>query len=409
MSDLTPGTPSLRAHFPALHQEVNGCPLIYMDNAATTHKPRAVIQALSDFYERDNSNVHRGLHELSARATAAFEAARARLARFLGAPDPAGVVFTRGATEAVNLAANSWAAGSLRSGDRILLTAMEHHSNIVPWQLLAKRAGLTVEFAPLTSDGRLDFEALDRLMRPPTRLFAFTHVSNVLGTVNPAAELCALARSRGVATLLDAAQSCGHLPLDMSGIGCDFLALSGHKMCGPTGIGALVIRPERFGEMAPWQGGGEMIERVTFEGSTFKPLPHRLEAGTPPIAAAIGLAAACDFLDAAGREAIRAHDERLAALALDLFSRIEGVEIAGPRDHRAGLVSFTLAGVHPHDIVEVANRRGLALRGGHHCAQPLMRLLGTPSSARASFHLYNTEEEVARAAEILREVRDFFA
>lgn len=398
----------MRAQFPALRQEVNGRPLIYMDNAATTHKPLAVIEALVHFYERDNSNVHRGLHELSARATAAFEGARRKAARFLGAPDPDGVVFTRGATEAVNLAANSWAASRLRAGDRIVLTAMEHHSNIVPWQLLSEKTGVRIAFAPLTPEGRLDMSALDGLLRPPTRLFAFTHVSNSLGTVNPAAELCALARSRGIATLVDAAQSCGHMPLNMAEMDCDFLALSGHKMCGPTGIGILAIHPRRFDEAGPWMGGGEMIEQVTFEGSSFKGLPHRLEAGTPPIADAVALGAACDFLETVGRDAVREHDERLAALALELFRRVNGLEITGPPAPRAGIVSFTISGVHPHDIVELANQRGLALRGGHHCAQPLMRLTGKGPTARASFYLYNTEEEVALAADIIEEARRFF-
>ncbi len=408
MHELTPGSPSLRALFPALHQEVNGHPLLYFDNAATTHKPTFVIRAITDFYEKDNSNVHRGLHELSARATASFEAARQRIGSFISAPNPDGVIFTRGATEAINLVASAWANSVLQPGDRILLTAMEHHSNIVPWQLLANRARLSIAFAPLTPEGRLDFDELDQLLAPPTRLFAFTHISNVLGTVNPAEKICALAHSRGIATLVDAAQSCGHFPLDMEALNCDFLVLSGHKMCGPTGIGVLAIHPRRFGQISPWQGGGEMIERVTFEGSTYKSLPHLLEAGTPPIASAIALAVACDFLDSIGRDAIRQHDEKLAMLALDLFSRIEGMEIIGPRNSRAGVVSFTLTDVHPHDVVEVANRFGLALRGGHHCAQPLMRVLAKPSTARASFYLYTTEDEVHRTAEILAQVRKFF-
>ncbi len=398
----------LRSAFPILEQKVNGHPLIYFDNAATTQKPESVIRALGDYYLRDNSNVHRGLHELSARATQAYEGARERVARFIHAPATEGVIFVRGTTEAINLVANAWATPSLKPGDRVLLTAMEHHSNIVPWQILAQHRQLQIEYVPLTPDTRLDLAALEHFLQPPTRLFAFTHISNTLGVINPAAQLCAMARSKGVVTLVDAAQSCGHMSVDMEEIGADFLAFSAHKMCGPTGIGVLAARPERLKEMVPWQGGGEMISTVNFESSEWKPAPYKFEAGTPAIAEAIGLAAACDYLDEVGRDAVHEHDKRLGAYAYERFSRLAGVRILGPRDGRSGIVSFVLQDVHAHDIVEVANRRGLALRGGHHCNQPLMRMLGTPSTARASFYLYNTVDEVDQAVEIIEEVTRFF-
>ncbi len=399
----------IRADFPILDQQVNGRPLIYFDNAATTQKPHAVIDALNNYYLRDNSNVHRGMHELSTRATVGYESARKRVARYFNAPSRESVIFTRGTTEAINLAANAWAAANLKPGDRILLTEMEHHSNIVPWQLLAARMNLTIAWLPVTGSGELDLAALPALLRPPTRLFAFTHISNTLGTINPAGEMIAAARAEGVVTLLDAAQSCGHAPVDMTALGCDFLAFSGHKMCGPTAIGALIGRPERMEEMQPWQGGGEMIETVTFDGSTWKSGPHKFEAGTPAIAEAFGLAAACDYIDKVGRVEIRAHDRELGALAWEQISALDGVRVLGPEANRGGVVSFVMEDVHSHDVVEVANTHGLALRGGHHCNQPLMRKLGTPSTARASFYFYNTKEEVESAVEILRRVRDFFA
>jgi cysteine desulfurase/selenocysteine lyase len=379
---------------------------VYLDNAATTQKPVRVIEALSRFYERDNSNVHRGLHELSNRATAQFEQARERVARYLGAAAPERIVFTRGTTEGINLVANSWGGRNVRAGDVILLTEMEHHSNIVPWQLLAERTGARIEWAPVTPEGTVAGVA-ERLARKP-KIFSFVHVSNSLGTINPAAEWCALARENEVTTLVDAAQSAGHLPMNVEELGCDFLALSGHKLCGPTGIGALYGRAEALEGMPPWQGGGEMISRVEFEKTTFKEPPHRFEAGTPDIAGAIGLGVAMEYVDEVGRERIFEHDTELARDAYERLAEIPGMRLLGPREGRAGVVSFALEGAHAHDVVSLANEEGIALRGGHHCTQPLMRKLGLASSARASFYFYNTPEEVDRLVETVRNIEKFF-
>jgi cysteine desulfurase/selenocysteine lyase len=396
-----------RADFPILDQVVEGHPLVYLDSAATSQKPRAVIAALSRFYERDNANVHRGLHELSTRATDAYEGARARVARYLNAADPAEIVFTRGTTEAINLVAQSWGAANLRPGDGILLTEMEHHSNIVPWQLLAERVGATVHFAPVTDEGRIDLAAFGELLGR-VKIAAFTHVSNSLGTINPAAELCRMARAAGVVSLVDGAQSAGHMPVDVREIGCDFYAFSGHKTCGPTGIGALYGRAELLEAMPPWQGGGEMIAAVSFAKTTFKSAPHRFEAGTPAIGPAVGLAAALGYLDALGRDRIHAYVSGLTALAYERLARLPGLRILGPPPPRGALVAFTAEAAHPHDLTTFANTRGVALRGGHHCTQPLMRKLGLPGTTRASFHLYNTPAEVDRLAEVVGESIRFF-
>jgi len=406
---LRPLGVEIRGEFPILDQQVHGKPLVYLDNAATTQKPRRVIEALSRYYERDNSNVHRGLHELSNRATAQYEEARERVARFLGAPSAETIVFTRGTTEGINLVANSWGARSIGQGDHILLTEMEHHSNIVPWQLLAERTGARIEWAPVTGDeGMLDMEVVrEKLARRP-KLFAFVHISNSLGTINPAAELCALARESGVTTLVDAAQSAGHMFLDVREMGCDFLAFSGHKLCGPTGIGGLYGRADLLEGMPPWQGGGEMISRVGFDGTAFKAPPHRFEAGTPDIAGAIGLGVAVDYVDELGRARIFDHDAGLAREAYERLGSIPGMRLLGPRQARAGLVSFALDGVHAHDVVSLANEEGIALRGGHHCTQPLMRKLGLASSARASFYFYNTPGEVDRLVETVGQIEKFF-
>ena len=399
---------AIREDFPILTQRVNGHPLIYFDNAATSQKPRAVMDVLQRFYERDNSNVHRGLHELSNRATAAYEGARKRLAGFLGA-EPESIIFTRGTTESINLVARAWGEANVAAGDVILLTEMEHHSNLVPWQILARRKGAILRFVPVTPEGLLDLENLDRLLDGPVKIFSFTHISNSLGTVNPVAELCARARRAGVTTLVDAAQSAGHLPVDVREIGCDFLAFSGHKMCGPTGAGVLYGRSEILEKMEPFHGGGEMIVRVAFTESEFKPAPHRFEAGTPAIAQAIGLSAAADYLNEIGRQRIFEHDQALASEEAALIGEIPGAHILGPRSGRAGLVSFVLESAHPHDVVSMADQYGLALRGGHHCTQPLLQKLGMPSTARASFYFYNTSDEVQRMAEILRKIQAFFA
>jgi cysteine desulfurase/selenocysteine lyase len=398
-----------RADFPILDQKVHGQPLIYFDNAATSQKPRAVIEALDHYYEHDNANVHRGIHELSNRATAAFEAARERTAKFLNARSSNEIIFTRGTTEGVNMVATSWGNQNVKAGDVILLTEMEHHSNLVPWQLLAERTGAKLAYLPVTGDvGQIDMTRVDELLTSRVKMFSMVHISNSLGTINPVVELCARARKLGVTTFVDAAQSAGHRPLDVQEIGCDFLALSGHKMCGPTGIGALYGRQEILEKMPPYHGGGEMILNVEYQKSTWKHAPHKFEAGTPDIAGAIGLAAAMDYLDAIGRDKISAHDLELGAYAYAKLSALKNLRLFGPHVGRAGLVSFLLNGVHAHDVTELANRQGIALRGGHHCTQPLMRKLGVESTSRASFYFYNTTEEIDRLIEVLKEIQKFF-
>jgi cysteine desulfurase / selenocysteine lyase len=401
---------ALRADFPILDQKVHGHPLIYFDNAATTQKPGAVLEALRHYYEHDNANVHRGIHELSNRATTAFEAARTRAAKYINARSSDEIVFTRGTTEGINLVAAAWGSKNIKSGDKILLTEMEHHSNIVPWQLLAERTGAKLVYLPITGDiGLLDLNQLEQFLTREVKLLAMTHISNSLGTINPVAELCARARALGITTLVDAAQSAGHRPLDVQEFGCDFLVFSGHKMCGPTGIGILYGRQELLEAMPPYQGGGEMILNVDFQKSTWKHAPHRFEAGTPDISGAIGLHAAMDYLDKIGRENIAHHDQELGAYAFAKLSRLKGgIRLFGPHIGRAGLVSFLLKDIHAHDVVTVADQRGVALRGGHHCNQPLMRRLGVESTARASFYFYNTTDEIDRFVEVLGEIQKFF-
>jgi cysteine desulfurase/selenocysteine lyase len=400
---------AIRTDFPILDQQVHGHPLVYFDNAATTQKPNRVVEALRRYYENDNANVHRGLHELSSRATEAYEGARARVAQYLGAASADEIVFTRGTTESINLVAQTWGAKFLKQGDAILLTEMEHHSNLVPWQLLAQRVGAQLRFVPVRDDGALALDQLEQLLTSEVKLFAFTHVSNSLGTINPAADLCAKARAVGVVTLVDAAQSAGHMPVNVRDIGCDFLAFSGHKMCGPTGTGALYGRAQILDSMPPWHGGGEMIVSVTLEKSSYKKPPHRFEAGTPNIAGAIGLAAAIDYLDDLGRSAIFEHDSELTGYAIERFAELPGMRILGPAGQRGAILGFVMDGVHPHDLTTFADQRGLALRGGHHCNQPLMRRFGLPGTTRASFYFYNTTEEIDRMIDILRDAARFFA
>ena len=399
----------IREDFPILHQEAHGHPLIYFDNAATTQKPRAVIDALRYYYEHDNANVHRGLHELSSRATEAYEKSRQRVATYLGAGSADEIIFTRGTTESINLVAQSWGGKFLRAGDVILLTEMEHHSNLVPWQLIAERTGARLRFVPVNEDGTLALDQLDSLLTNEVKLFAFTHISNSLGTINPVADLCRAARAVGALTLVDAAQGAGHLPIDVQEMGCDFLACSGHKMCAPTGIGALYGRAEILDIMPPWQGGGEMILSVALDKSTFKKAPHRFEAGTPNIAGAIGLAAAIDYIEQIGRSAIFEHDSELSAYAAERLAELPNMRLLGPKKERGALVGFVMEGVHPHDLTTFADQRGLALRGGHHCNQPLMRKFGLPGTTRASFYFYNTKTEVDRMIDILRDAAQFFA
>jgi cysteine desulfurase/selenocysteine lyase len=400
----------LRKDFPILDQQVHGKPLVYFDNAATSQKPRAVIEALTHYYERDNANVHRGIHELSNRATSGYESARVRAAKFINARSSDEIVFTRGTTEGINLVAATWGAAHLKPGDVILLTELEHHSNLVPWQMIAQRTGASVAYVPVTGDeGLLDLSRLDALLTPRVKLFAMVHISNSMGTVNPVAELCARARQRGIVTLVDGAQSAGHLPVDVQAIGCDFFAFSGHKICGPTGVGVLYGRQELLNQMPPYQGGGEMILSVGYDKTDFKPAPHRFEAGTPDISGPIGLHVAMDYLDAIGRENIWRHDQELAAYAVEKLSALKDIRIFGPQEKRAGLVSFLLKDVHAHDVVTLADQGGVALRGGHHCTQPLMHKLGVESTARASFYFYNTRAEVDRFVDVIREIQKFFA
>jgi cysteine desulfurase/selenocysteine lyase len=399
---------AIRADFPVLRRRIGDRPLVYLDSAATAQKPVQVLDAVERYYRETNSNVHRGAHTLGSEATELFENARVRVAAFIDA-DPRGLVFTRNATESLNLVAASYARELLRPGDRIVLTIMEHHSNLVPWQLAAERAGLELAFIGLTGDGRLDMEAAERLLTEPTRLVSVVHQSNVLGTVNPIRELGRLAHRCGALLAVDACQSVPHMPVSVRELDCDFLAFSGHKACGPMGAGVLWARPELLERMPPFLGGGSMIERVELQRSTWTAVPHKFEAGTPDVASAHGLAAACDYLDAVGRERIHDHEQRLIAHLLGVLEEND-VEVQGPRElrDRGGAVSFTMGDVHPHDIATVVDREGVAIRAGHHCCQPLMRHLGVPATARASVYLYTTHGEIDALGGALQEVRRIF-
>ena len=400
----------IRSDFPILDQKVNGKPLIYLDNAATVQKPRVVIDALKSFYERDNANVHRGLHALSMRATNAYEGARSRVSTFIGAKTPEELIFTRGTTESINLVAASWGGAHLKKGDVILLTEMEHHSNIVPWQLIAQRTGATLRYIPVTGDdGLLDLSALDTLLNEEVKVLAFTHISNTLGTVNPVKELCAKARKVGAISVIDGAQAIGHMPVDVVDLGCDFYAFSGHKMGAVTGIGALYGRRALLDAMPPWQGGGGMISVVDLFESTWKPSPERFEAGTPNFGDAVTLGVACNYLESLGRSEVERHDSGLAQLAYRRLAELPGIRLLGPKGERGGVVSFALSDVHAHDVVTFADEDGIALRGGHHCNQPLMRRLGLASTARASFYVYNNESEIDALVASLRRIIAFFA
>ncbi|UCC49988.1 MAG: cysteine desulfurase [Gemmatimonadota bacterium] len=400
---------AIKRDFPILGQEVNGHRLVYLDNAASSQRPRVVIEALERYYERDHANVHRGIHELSTRATRAYEGAREASARFIGAADPSEVVFVRGTTEGINLVATAWGYENVREGDEILLTVLEHHSNIVPWQLLARRVGARLKYIDIDEQGRLRLEQLDELLTERTRLVGVTHVSNGIGTINPVEEIVAAAKRVGARVLVDGAQAAPHLPLDVEALGCDFYVFSGHKMCGPTGIGVLWGRRELLEEMAPYQGGGEMIEIVELERATYKRPPHKFEAGTPNIADAVGLAAAMDYLERIGRERIQAHERDLLAYALERTHEIPGFRAFGPERDHSGVLSFELGDLHPHDVGQILNDRGVAVRAGHHCNQPLMRRLGVTATTRASFYLYNGRDDVDALCEGLRDVIEFFS
>ncbi len=398
---------AIRAQFPALQQRVNDQPLIYLDNAATTQKPLAVLQAMDEYYRRDNANVHRAAHALSSRATAAFEAARERVRAFLHASHSSEIIWTRGTTEAINLVAFSWGQSNLQPGDEILLSTLEHHANIVPWQQVAARTGAVLRVIPLTATGDLDLTAFYALLSPRTRLLAIAQVSNALGTVNPVAELVAAAKTVGAVTLIDGAQAVGHLPIDVQALGCDFYAFSGHKLYGPTGIGVLYGRAELLEQMPPWQTGGEMIQKVSFSGTRFNRPPFRFEAGTPPIAEAIGLAAALDFL-AALPDDWRRYEATLLQRLLDGLQQLPFIELVGTPSQQVGVVSLRLGDIHPQDAGELLDQMGIAVRVGHHCAMPLMESLGLDGTLRISLALYNSEAEVDALLAALARLPEFF-
>jgi len=385
----------VREDFPILKRQVHGKRLVYLDNAATTQKPKVVIDALVDYYSRYNSNVHRSVHTLGEEATAAYESARAKSAKFVGAP-PKELVFVRGTTEATNLVRFAWGEQNVKKGDVLVTTLMEHHSNIVPWQLLAKSKGATLKFVGLQADGTLDMGSFENLLREAPKLVAVTQCSNVLGTINDVATICAKAHSAGATTVVDGAQSVPHFPVDVGTIGCDFFAYSGHKMLGPTGIGALVGKKHILEEMEPFHGGGEMIKEVFLDHSTWNDVPHKFEAGTVNIADAIGLGAAIDYLTALGMSKVREHEMLLIDYALKTLHEVKGFHHYGPEDSKkkGGVISFNFADVHPHDLATILDEEGIAIRSGHHCAQPLMRWLDTESTSRASFHVYNSYDDV---------------
>lgn len=400
----------VRADFPILGLEVNGRPLVYLDNAATSQKPLSVIRALEKFYTAQNGNIHRGVHHLSQVATDAYDRARARVARFLGAGDAGQIVFLRGATEGINLVAHGLARVWLRPGDEILLTRMEHHANIVPWQMAAEQSGAVIRVAGITPTGEIDMEDLESKITERTKVVAFVHVSNALGTVNPAKAIIRLARAAGAAVLIDGCQSAPHFPLNVRDLDCDFFVFSGHKVCGPTGIGALFCKEAWLDRLPPYQTGGDMIGRVSFEeGTTFRRAPEKFEAGTPNIAGAIGLAAAIDYLDALGSENIVAAEQALLAYVTPQLGEIPGLRIYGEAAEKAPVVSFTLESTHPHDIGTILDTDGIAIRAGHNCAQPLMRFFGIPGTARASFSFYNTPGEADALVASLRKIAKMFA
>ena len=407
---MTPLPKSLRQDFPILARTSNGHPLAYLDNAATTQKPRTVLDTLTRFYETSNANIHRGVYALSEQASELYEQARVRVTQFLNAPDPREIIFTRGTTEAINLVAQSWARPRLQSGDRLLLTEMEHHSNLVPWQLAAQATGAKLDYVAVTPAGHLDLDQLASQLAQSPKLLAITLVSNVLGTINPLREIIAMAHDHGVPVLVDAAQAAGRIPVDVQELDCDFLAFSGHKIYGPTGIGVLYAKAKHLDAMEPWQGGGGMIAKVEREYSTWGEVPAKFEAGTPPIAEAVGLHAALDYVERWGVAEIREHERTLTDLALGRLLEEPGVTVFGPHHptERTGLVSFALAGVHPHDVAQVLDESGIAVRAGHHCAQVLHERLGVGATVRMSFGVYNTVSEIHRAVDALAEVRRLF-
>lgn len=398
---------ALRAEFPILHQEVHGKPLVYLDNAATTHKPAAVIEAINHYYRRDNSNVHRAAHALSDRATQGFENARKAVARYIHSPTPEQVIWTRGTTESINLVAHSWARNNVGMGDEILVSAMEHHANIVPWQIVCEATGATLKVIPVTAEGDLDLDAFHALLSPRTRLVSVVHVSNALGTINPVKHIIDKAHEVGAIAMIDGAQAMPHWQIDVQALDCDFYAFSGHKMYGPTGIGVLYGKAELLNAMPPYQGGGEMISRVTFEKTTYNELPYKFEAGTPHIAGVIGLGAAVEWLEKQDRAALARHEDALLAYAQARADDFTGLTRIGRSASKAGVMSFLLQGGHPHDVGTLLDQQGIAVRTGHHCAMPIMDHYGIPGTVRASFAFYNSQQEVDAFFHALRKVSTF--
>ncbi|ULL14308.1 cysteine desulfurase [Paenibacillus sp. H1-7] len=401
-------TSEIRKLFPILHQEVNGHPLVYLDSAATSQKPVSVIEAVKHYYEWDNANVHRGVHTLGSRATDAYEGAREKVAKFINAKSAEEIIFTRGTTSALNLVASSFARSACGEGDEIVLTPMEHHSNLIPWQQAAKATGAVLKYIPLQPDGSIRLEDVEQTITDKTKVVAITYVSNVLGVINPIKEIAAIAHRHGAKLVVDGAQSTPHKKVDVQDLDCDFYALSGHKMCAPTGIGALYGKKALLEQMEPVEFGGEMIDHVDLYESTWKELPWKFEGGTPIIAGAVGLGAAIDFLESIGMDEIFRHEQQLTAYAIDRMSQIEDLTIYGPRTNRAGTVTFNLGDVHPHDVATVLDADGVAVRAGHHCCQPLMRWLNVSATARASFYLYNTEDDIDRLVASLIKTKEYF-
>jgi cysteine desulfurase/selenocysteine lyase len=399
----------VRADFPLLSREINGKPLVYFDNANTSQKPRAVIEAVDDFYRRHNANVARAVHTLGEEATSAYEATRDKLARFINAPSRDEIVFTSGTTQAINLVAYSYLLPRLEPGDEIVITTMEHHADIVPWQILGDRAGAKLKVAPITEKGELLVEKYIDLLTPRVKLAGIVHVSNVLGTINPVAEIARAAKKRGIPLLVDGSQAMPHMPVDVRALGCDFYALTGHKMFGPTGTGALWARKELLRDMPPFFGGGEMIREVRFDGTTYADPPHRFEAGTPNIAGFVGLGAAIDYMESLGRESIAAYEHGLLEYATAAMKSVPGLRIFGEAANKASVISFLVEGAHAHDLATLLDQEGIAVRSGHHCAHPLMQFYGVPATCRASFAFYNTRDEVDRFVDAIARVRKLLA
>jgi len=408
MSELLTDIDAIRAQFPILKREVNGKPLVYLDNGATSQKPQSVIDTISHYYEYENSNIHRGVHTLSQDATAAYEDVRKKVQKFINAEHDHEIIFTSGTTGGINLVASSFGASLVRKGDEILITAMEHHSNIVPWQMLCERRGAHLKVIPISKEGEIDIEEYKRLIGPKTELISLVHVSNSLGTINPIKEMIDIAHAQNIPVMIDGAQAIHHIPVDVQELDCDFYVFSAHKMYGPTGVGILYGKEELLNDMKPWQGGGDMIKNVTFEKTTYNDLPHKFEAGTPNIAGGIALGAAIDFINSIGFDFIHAHEAELSRFAVSQLRDIKGLRFIGTAKERAGLVSFVLDGIHPYDTGVILDKLGIAVRTGHHCTQPVMNFFEVPGTVRASFAVYNTKQEIVRLVEGIDRVKRMF-